>query len=96
MSPIAAINDLVLFLRPGGHLRDVICDTGSATVFSPVHEYGLVGGFTNARKQTSHIVSFLDPLLYADLVLAFGVATDHTSGAASSGWLRILVTIILC
>jgi hypothetical protein len=33
------------FTPPGGHLRDVICNTGSTTVFSPVHEYGLVGCF---------------------------------------------------
>ena len=40
--------------------------------------------FTKARKQTSHIVSFLCTLLYAELVLMFGVATGLTSGASSS------------
>lgn len=45
VSPMAAINDLELLPRPGGRLRDVICDTGSTTAFSPVHGYGLVGCF---------------------------------------------------
>jgi hypothetical protein len=86
-SPFPALEDVkgMSFVTPALQPRFPRCmDTDSS------------GAFTNPRKQTSHIVSFLDPLLRAGLVLAFGVATGCTSGVASSGELRILVTVTLC